>query len=105
MATMRSVSYVASTRLDEKGRLTVPKEYREELGLTAGAPVAVLRLGSGLILLPEHKRFEELCDSIASALEKTGVPPSEVVAGLPAARLRVFRRRYGREPARRRARR
>ena len=102
---MGTVSYVASTRLGEKGQLTVPKEYREELGLTAGAPVAVLRLGSGLILLPEHKRFEELCDSIASALEKAGVSPSEIISGLPAARLRVFRRRYGRVPVGRRARR
>lgn len=91
---MAFVSYVASTRLGEKGQLTVPKEYRDELGLKAGAPMAVLRIGAGLILLPEQKRFEQLCDSIAAALERAGVSPSEVLAGLPAARLRFFRKTY-----------
>ena len=93
---MASVSYIASTRMGEKGQLTVPKEYRDELGLKPGAPVAVLRIGAGLILVPENKRFEQLCDSIASTLERAGISTAEVLAGLPAARLRAYRRRYPR---------
>src|SRR2546425_7620321 len=48
-----AVEYVATTRIGEKGQFTVPKQFREELGLGAGAPFAVLRFGDGLILLPE----------------------------------------------------
>ncbi len=40
------VEYVAHTRIGEKGQLTIPKLYRDELGLDTGAPVAVLRIGS-----------------------------------------------------------
>ena len=39
------VEYVAHTRIGEKGQLTIPKQYRDELGLDTGAPVAVLRIG------------------------------------------------------------
>jgi AbrB family looped-hinge helix DNA binding protein len=52
-----SVEYLTTTKIGEKGQLTVPKRFREELGLGTGAPFAVLRLGDGLILLPEQQRF------------------------------------------------
>ena len=51
-----SVEYLATTRIGEKGQLTVPKEYRDRLGLDPGAPMAVLRIGDGLILIPERTR-------------------------------------------------
>ena len=41
-----------TTKIGEKGQLTVPKQFRQDLGLGNGAPFAVLRLGDGLILLP-----------------------------------------------------
>ena len=52
------LEYLNTTKIGEKGQLTVPKQFREELGLEAGAPFAVLRLGDGLILLPEQRRFD-----------------------------------------------
>ena len=50
------LEYLTTTMIGEKGQLTVPKQFREDLGLEAGAPFAVLRLGDGLILLPEQLR-------------------------------------------------
>lgn len=88
------VEYLATTRIGEKGQLTVPKEYRDELGLEPGAPVAVLRVGEGLILMPEQARFRALCESISSALEGAGVSEADLQATLPEARQRVFARRY-----------
>src|SRR5580692_10129812 len=104
MSTSRQpqVEYVAHTRIGEKGQLTIPKQYRDELGLDTGAPVAVLRIGEGLILIPEQNRFRILCDSIASALESRSLSPADLLDTLPEARQRVFARRYptlaGREP-------
>ena len=88
------VEYLATTRIGEKGQLTVPKEYRDELGLEPGAPMAVLRVGEGLILMPEQARFRTLCESISSALEGAGVTEADLQATLPEARQRVFARRY-----------
>ena len=51
------VGYLATTRLGEKGQMTIPKEFREALRLEAGAPISVLQFGPSLILIPEHARF------------------------------------------------
>lgn len=62
MATHDStLEYLTTTKIGEKGQLTVPQQFRRDLGLETGAPFAVLRLGDGLILLPEQQRFEHLC--------------------------------------------
>jgi AbrB family looped-hinge helix DNA binding protein len=99
------LKYITSTKVGEKGQLTVPKEFRKDLRLVAGAPVAVLRMGNGLILLPEQQRFERLCQDISSRLTAANVTPDDLLASLPDARNRVYARRYGRRASRRRARR
>jgi len=90
-----AVEYLASTKIGEKGQLTVPKQFREDLTLGAGAPVAVLRLGDGLLLLPEQRRFERLCRRVSSALTRAGVKAEALLATLPKARKRVLARHYG----------
>jgi len=88
------VEYLATARLGERGTMTLPKEYREELKLETGAPLTVLRIGDGLILVPEQKRFEQLCDSIAARLENAGVTEATLQATLPEVREQLMRRRY-----------
>jgi len=87
--------YLTTTKIGEKGQLTIPKEFREDLGLEAGAPFSVLRIGDGLVLLPEQQRLERLCQRISSALADGGITPKALLATLPEARRRVFTRRYG----------
>jgi AbrB family looped-hinge helix DNA binding protein len=86
--------YVRNTRIGEKGQLTIPKQYRYEMGLDAGAPVAVLRIGECLMLIPEQNRFRLLCESLASVLQQRRIAPAELLGTLPEARQRVFARRY-----------
>lgn len=96
MATQQAIlEYLTTTKIGEKGQLTVPKQFREGLGLEMGAPFVVLRLGDGLILLPEQQRFEHLCERISSALTTAEITPEKLSATLPEARRRVFERRYG----------
>lgn len=89
-----TLEYLTTTKIGEKGQLTVPKQFREDLGLGTGAPFAVLRLGDGLVLLPEQQRFERLCEQISSALSGTGVTPENALASLPEVRKRLYERRY-----------
>jgi len=86
------LEYLTTTRIGEKGQLTVPKQFREDLGLEAGAPFAVLRLGDGL---PEQQRFDQLCAQIGASLTAAGVTVEAVLATLPETRQRVYARRYG----------
>ena len=88
------VEFLTTTRLGEKGQLTVPKEYREALRLETGAPMTVLRLGSGLLLIQEQARFCLLCERIAGVFAGHGVTEVDVLSSLPAARRRVFGHRY-----------
>ena len=90
------VEFLSMTRMGEKGQMTIPKEFRSELGLKPGAPISVLRVGRGLILLPEQTRFERLCDRVASTLEGAGITESDLQETLPEARRRVVARRYPR---------
>lgn len=93
-ATEPLVEYLTTARLGEKGQMTVPKEYREALGLETGAPVTVLRVGDGLILMPEQARFQHLCDALASAFEGVAVTEAALQSTLDESRRQVVRRRY-----------
>ena len=86
--------YLATTRLGERGTMTLPKEYRDALNLGAGAPLTILRIGDGLILMPEQKRFDQLCDAIAARLEHIGVTEAELQATLPEVREKLTKRKY-----------
>lgn len=90
-----TLEYLTTTKIGEKGQLTVPKQFRKDLGLRTGAPFAVLRLGDGLVLLPEQQRFEHLCERVRAALTRVGVKPEALLASLPEARKRVYARHYG----------
>ena len=89
------LEYLTTTRIGEKGQLTVPKQFREDLGLGTGAPFAVLRMGDGLFLLPEQQRFNLLCEQISASLTAAGASAEAVLASLPETRQRLFERRYG----------
>lgn len=90
-----TVQYLTITRIGEKGQVTVPKEFRQEVGLGKGAPVAVLRLGDGLILLPQQRRFEQLCQRISARLAAAGITSEQILATLPQTRNELFESRYG----------
>ncbi|HEV3316999.1 MAG TPA: AbrB/MazE/SpoVT family DNA-binding domain-containing protein [Candidatus Angelobacter sp.] len=89
-----TLEYLTTTKINEKGQLTVPKQFREELGLGSGALLTVLRLGDGLILLPEQQRFEQLCQQVIPSLTAGGATPEDLLATLPETRNRVYARRY-----------
>ncbi len=94
-----ALEYLTTTKIGEKGQLTVPKQFRQDLGLGTGAPFAVLRLGDGLILLPEQQRFQQLCEQVRERLTDAGLTSEDLLATLPAARNRVYARRYDKKPS------
>jgi len=88
------VEYFATARLGEKGQITLPKAYRDAVALDPGAPITVLQVGSGLLLIPENTRFRDLCDRIATTFARHGVQEQDLLATLPEARERVVSRHY-----------
>lgn len=88
------IEFLATSYLGEKGQLTIPKQYRDSLTLETGAPIAVLQLGDGLLLIPEQARFRQLCERIASVFARHDFTAEQVLAGLPEAREQVFAELY-----------
>lgn len=78
------VQYVTTTRLGEKGQLTIPKEYRDALGLEAGDPIAVVRVGPGLMLFAEQERFKELCARLADLIADGSTQDGGLLGGVAA---------------------
>jgi len=102
-----TLEYLTTTKIGEKGQLTAPKQFREELGLDNGAPFAVLCLGMASSSCPS-KRFDQLCAQVNPRLTDVGLRPDDLIAALPEARNRVYARLYGKRtsagPARHRSR-
>jgi AbrB family looped-hinge helix DNA binding protein len=88
------VAYLPTARLGEKGQITVPKEYRAALALEVGARVSLLRLGRGLVLIPEQKRFRQLCERVARTFASHGITTRDLLITLPETRGRVVARHY-----------
>lgn len=72
----------------------MPKEYREAYALEAGTPMSVLQLGNGLVLIPEHTRFRQLCDKVTHAFASHRIAVHNPLSTLPETRERVFARHY-----------
>lgn len=89
------IEYLTTTKIGEKGQLTVPKQFREDLGLGTGAPFAVLRMGNGLLLIPEQGRFEKLCADIGGAFFAAGATAESLLETLPEVRKELYQERYG----------
>ena len=98
------VEYLTTARLGEKGQITLPKAYRDAVALEVGAPMTVLQLGSGLLLIPEDTHFRALCDRIATIFARHGVEADDLLGTLPDARERVVARHYPQLVERKRAR-
>lgn len=88
------VRFLDTTRLNAKGQVAIPQEYCDALELEAGAQLAVVQIGGGLMLIPEQALLNQLCDRITRIFTRYGVTAEEVLAGLPEARERVFARLY-----------
>lgn len=56
-------------RIDELGRICIPKEIRRTLGMTIGEPVEITCEGKRLVLTKYSSCDEQILNDIESALE------------------------------------
>jgi AbrB family looped-hinge helix DNA binding protein len=82
--THQEVEYLTTTRLGEKGQLTIPKEFRDSLTLGPGDPISVMRVGPGLMLFTEQEGFKELGGRLAELLADSSSSASKLLGGVAA---------------------
>ena len=88
------VAYFSTIRLSGKGQLVLPKEYRDEQNLKAGSDLAALKLGNGLLLLPQMEKFNALSSSIERVLTKNDLTGDDFLDTLDETREELFKEIY-----------
>jgi AbrB family looped-hinge helix DNA binding protein len=81
--------------VDEKGRLSLPKPVRAQLGLEAGAAVAWIAAGGAVVIVPQDAHLADLSSRANQLLAAAGVSVDDVLGSLPEVRARVVEETYG----------
>jgi bifunctional DNA-binding transcriptional regulator/antitoxin component of YhaV-PrlF toxin-antitoxin module len=69
--------------LDDKGRLPVPKEPREAVGLRPGSAVASVLLDGMLLVIPQDAQRALLTKQATAALASADLSTEDILARLP----------------------
>lgn len=95
-------AFLTTTRIMTKGQIDVPDQYIEELHLEPGTTVTLMRIGEGLLIVPENAELIRLSASVKEAMNNANVSEKEVLEGLEESRRVVYERIYGGKKNRRR---
>lgn len=79
-------------KLRERGQVTIPYEYRKDLGLDKEDVLNVLRIGDVLVLVPRQIAGDVLSRKMESAMKKKGLTLDNLLGSL-----REQRKRYSKE--------
>ena len=79
-------------KMRERGQLTIPYEYRKELGLGKEDVLNVLKIGDVLILVPKQLAGDIISRKMESAMRKKDLTLDNLLKNL-----REQRKRYSRE--------
>jgi AbrB family looped-hinge helix DNA binding protein len=83
------------TKMQERGQVTVPVEFRKELGLGKGDLIAFEKVDQGLLLRPQEVVAMETLDLIGDALEKRGISLEELIDDGREIRSKLMEEEYG----------
>jgi len=81
-------------KLRERGQLTIPYEYRKELGLGKEDVLNVLKIGDVLILVPRHLAGDVISRKIEREMKKKGLTLDNLLKNLREQRKRYSKERY-----------
>jgi bifunctional DNA-binding transcriptional regulator/antitoxin component of YhaV-PrlF toxin-antitoxin module len=86
-------------KLRERGQLTIPYEYRKELGLGKEDMLNVLKIGDVLVLVPRQLAGDVISKKIESAVKKKGLTLENLLKNLKEQRKRYSRETYAKTKA------
>ena len=82
-------------RVQEKGQVTLPTEFRKRLGMKKGDLVAVTETPEGLLITPQEVVAARALDRIGAALAEQGLSLDELIESGREERGELIRERYG----------
>ena len=93
--TTANANVLSIVRLNEKGQLTIPAEYRREHDLERDSTLAVIQLGEALILAPIDEMLTKITERMEAAMRGAGVTVEELMEETLAARAEIVREEFG----------
>ena len=82
-------------RIQEKGQVTLPIEFRKRLGLKKGDLVAVSETDDGVLITPQEVIATKMLDQIGEALKERGLSLEELIESGRDSREELLREQYG----------
>ena len=82
-------------RVQEKGQVTLPAEFRKRLGLKKGDLVAVTETPEGVLITPQEVVAAKLLDQIGAALREQGLSLDALIESGREERTELLRDLYG----------
>lgn len=83
-----------SVTLSSKGQVTLSSKARQQLGLTPGATLMELVVGSCVILMPENRLLSDAMKRAQQALQECGVSMDELNAEVERLKAERFAKEY-----------
>jgi AbrB family looped-hinge helix DNA binding protein len=84
-------------RLRQRGQITVPQEVRKQLNMRDGDTLALVQVGSTLLLTPKRPVVPLLADRIVELMEAEGVTLADLLIGLKEERAAIYQERWARQ--------
>ncbi|MBR8828940.1 MAG: AbrB/MazE/SpoVT family DNA-binding domain-containing protein [Gomphosphaeria aponina SAG 52.96 = DSM 107014] len=78
-----------SVPLEEKGQITVPQIIQDELNITEGDTLTLIKLGEVLLLTPKKTQVPQLADKISIIMENEAVSLTDLLLGLETERVAI----------------
>jgi len=86
-------------KLRERGQVTIPYEYRRDLGLGKEDVLNVLKIGDVLILVPRQLAGDTLSRKVETAMKKKGLTLDNLLSNLREQRKKYFKETYAKAKA------
>jgi bifunctional DNA-binding transcriptional regulator/antitoxin component of YhaV-PrlF toxin-antitoxin module len=81
--------------VDEKCRVSIPREVRQALEIGPGARLAYATIDGMFVLIPQDKHLAILIQGATKALANAGLTAQDIIDELPAIRDEMMRETYG----------
>jgi AbrB family looped-hinge helix DNA binding protein len=82
-------------RIQEKGQVTLPAEFRRRLGLKKGDLVLVEETPDGVLITPQEIVALKALDEIGAALKEQGLTLEDMIESGRKIREELYREQYG----------